>query len=989
MWKIFGEHFPAVRKLLADPATVGMLSLVAIAGISLYVQYARDADGWADSARLSAERLQESFERRRDLAGELLDALAADARLGAALGAGDAEAADALCRAAFARRSGDDLVSLRVADAQGRVVAGVGRPGPRAEADENGGIPAGPAEDGRALVRLVKPVARNGVVVGHGEADLDPSDASPFFGQPGRDLIFVFPETMKREEPLERRPGKDGGELRLHTGGERVRSALGASDADLLHAVLQRRRSDPEGARAGRFTLFFRMTPYAAHFFPMTDGAGAVLGEIGILEKNAVMWRSYLLTIAMLGAGLAVAVFSRRAVMLCRRAVSVKLAAEDAQIAYMMAKITENEALFESVFRESETGFVLQNWISGEIVQANRVALAIFDVDAPSRIDLARMHPLDSDDALRTNWQTSDANSPLMSMTTRKGVAYCELGNFFLGDNGEIQCIAIRDVTRVVNLQNKNRLQIQYLQEVIDQLPGMVYIKDSDCRLSMYNAAFAHAFGEGRDMIGNVQFADWLGDAMDVMLAKEKDAFAAAGVGASTFEYSFPLRDGQEHTFLVTQKLISKSGESGEGSDLLCVCMDITERSQMEKQLLQLRIKAEEANQAKSRFLAHMSHEIRTPMNVILGMSHLALSAQPSERQRNYLSKISGAAKNLLGIINDILDFSKIEAGEMTIESIPFSLEDLCQELESGVQMLLLDKPVEFRLSLPTLGGKIVGDPLRLRQVLLNLVNNAVKFTKRGYVRLDCAMRQEDEHGCLLQFSVKDTGIGIPKEALDRLFTSFQQVDSSTTRKYGGTGLGLSISRQLVRLMGGERIFVSSVEGEGSTFTFTLPLGKTPLESGDDGSGDRLAGAGQDGLPDGAGKDGRTALPESARILVVEDNELNQEIIVELLKGYRLQAQTANNGQEAVQAVEARAFDLVLMDLQMPVMDGLDATRAIRALTLPRAKSVPIIALTANAMLDDRERCLAAGMNDFLSKPIELEQLDSKLRQWLNAAGSA
>ncbi|MDR2488041.1 MAG: response regulator [Desulfovibrio sp.] len=983
MWKISGEQFPSVRKLLLGSFSVGMLVLFFLTSIVIYFQYVQYSEGQADLSRSSANHYQAVITSQRALMDSLLDVIATDSRLYGFFESRDAGGMAAAYQAAFERlREERRISSLVFIDARRRVLAGIGHPGNMrsaipdslfSEAERSGAsvISLGRGRAGELAMRVMKALFSQGSVLGYIEAVADLGDIVRVMSKPqSMSLLFLLNEAHEDmiPPPSEARSENSSPALWLDAGKNICVYAPEKSlDENFLLSFLEQISDRLTGNKDKYFTVFFNYDHYSVSSFPLRNSSGSSLGDLIIFEKNELMWRGFLITAVLLSLGLGV-------ILVCLRVVSVKLTREDARLASMMAKISANDALFENVFTESETGFVLQNWITGEILQANSVALAIFDVREPSHIDLAHMRPLSPEDVSQTNWQTSDANSPLMSIVTKQGTAYCELSHFFLGENEEIQCIAIRDVTRVVNLQNSNKRQIKYLQEVIDQLPGMVFIKDSDCRLTMYNAVFEQIFGEGRSLIGKTHFADWLGHAMDAMLAREQDSFASGKAG--TFEYSFVLRDGKEHTFLVSQKLISRSSGNGGSSDLLCVCMDITERSQMEKQLLHLRIKAEEANQSKSRFLAHMSHEIRTPMNVVLGMSHLALSANPDDQQRNYLSKISGAAKNLLGIINDILDFSKIEAGEMTVETIPFSLNDLCLELEASVRMLLMDKSVEFTLSLPEMPGNVMGDPLRLRQVLLNLVNNAIKFTRQGYVSLSCRIQEEHEHRYVLQFSVADTGIGIPKEAIERLFTSFQQVDSSTTRKYGGTGLGLSISQQLVRLMGGSDISVSSVEGEGATFAFILTLGKTARV--------------EETLREGAAVHGRgerqlavAPLPESAKILVVEDNEINQEIIVALLKRHHVQVTAVSNGQEAVRAVEADVFDLVLMDLQMPVMDGLDAAKAIRTLPLPSANAVPIIALTANAMTDDRDRCLAVGMNDFLSKPIDVEQLNHKLHLWL------
>ncbi len=381
---------------------------------------------------------------------------------------------------------------------------------------------------------------------------------------------------------------------------------------------------------------------------------------------------------------------------------------------------------------------------------------------------------------------------------------------------------------------------------------------------------------------------------------------------------------------------------------------EVEERKQAEQRALA-------ADQAKGMFLANMSHEIRTPMNAVLGLTHLALKGEMSDQQRNYLSKIEGASQTLLGIINDILDFSKIEAGQLELEQIPFNLADQLTQVVELVVVQGNSKGVEVTTDIASdLPVWVLGDPVRLRQVLINLMNNAVKFTEQGGVTLRVQSETVEDEVNLL-FSVEDTGIGIEEEQLDQLFTEFSQADLSTARKYGGTGLGLAISSQLVGLMGG-KITVESTPGEGSCFSFNLITAETvPGE-------ERM----RVDRPDLQGK----------RVLLVEDNLLNQQVATEILQQLHAEVVVANNGAEAVERMTTdRNFALVLMDLQMPVMDGYEATERIR--NLPGYKNVPIIAMTANVMQRDRSRAKSAGMDEFLFKPIDLERFHDVLARYV------
>ncbi|MCK0506627.1 hybrid sensor histidine kinase/response regulator [Aromatoleum anaerobium] len=530
----------------------------------------------------------------------------------------------------------------------------------------------------------------------------------------------------------------------------------------------------------------------------------------------------------------------------------------------------------------------------------------------------------------------------------------------------------------VSNLLKKITRSEDNLRAVFDAAPvPMAVIGNADGRIVRGNQAVADLFGVERAKLGDLPAAPF-----HRLRPDEAPLFGPGTCPAGVEGREIEIEDkrGQRHWVLASSHPI----EFFDVPAHILSYADITTLKNIHRELIEAKEAAEAATRAKSAFVANMSHEIRTPMNAVIGFCHLALGTALDERQRDYIQNIQKAGHALLGVINDILDFSKLEAHKMQLACVEFRPAELLDEVVDLFRVIADQKGLRIAVTLdPRVPERLRGDLQRLRQVVTNLVGNALEFTERGGVAIDVTPAGADASGVTLRFAVRDTGIGISPQVVPGLFQPFIQADSSLTRSHGGTGLGLAISRNLVELMGGT-IGVVSTPGAGSTFTFTAVF--ADADDADDADEADEADEADDACPGRAADAGEPpcealAAIAGAQVLVVEDNPLNQRIMRELLESMGLAVALAGDGREAVAAVAAGPFDLVLMDLQMPQVDGYQATARIRA--EPEHDGLPIVAMTAHALPEDRARCLAAGMNDHLTKPIDPDALARMLLAWI------
>jgi PAS domain S-box-containing protein len=517
----------------------------------------------------------------------------------------------------------------------------------------------------------------------------------------------------------------------------------------------------------------------------------------------------------------------------------------------------------------------------------------------------------------------------------------------------------VRDVNPLKRVErafhgNENRYRL-----ILDQIQDACAVVDLRGNYLYLNAAFCSLFGTSKDRLLGTNFADHRQDEGLLKLPAIYAQVYRTGEPVKAFAYRTTRgAEGTEAIFVEASVSLERDAQ-GQAVGFLSIFRDCTDRTLAEQEAVKAREAAEAANRAKGEFLANMSHEIRTPMNGVIGMALLALDTELTPYQADCLDTVRSSAESLLTILNDILDFSKIESGKLELERVPFSLSDIVGDALKPLAARSRHKGLELLSDIaPGVPTALFGDPTRLKQILINLVGNAIKFTECGQIVV--SVREDVRRGerTVLHFTVADTGIGIPANQHDTIFEAFRQADGSTTRRFGGTGLGLSISSTLVDLMGG-RLWVDSEPGAGSTFHFTAGFDEPPTVAVSD-----------------RGQPAPAARPVKAvKVLIAEDNPVNQRVAVGLLTKRGHDVTAVGNGREAIDALDREPFDLVLMDVQMPEMGGFEATAAIRARERQTGQHIRIVAMTAHAMLGDRERCMAAGMDGYLSKPIDPQLL--------------
>ncbi|MCK6617986.1 MAG: ATP-binding protein [Cyclobacteriaceae bacterium] len=490
-----------------------------------------------------------------------------------------------------------------------------------------------------------------------------------------------------------------------------------------------------------------------------------------------------------------------------------------------------------------------------------------------------------------------------------------------------------------------------FYEAVVEDGSDLIFIVDFAGRILYHNASVRETLGYGAKKLVGKNFFDFI-------LPESREAFKVAFRKSTRktynekVEFQFLCKD-RTYRFLEFNSinLKMKGGPAG----LILDCRDITQRKRDAEELVRLQ-------KAKEQFLANISHEIRTPINGIAGMAGLLSSNPSAEERETYLNAIRHSAENLKVIINDLLDLAAIESGKLKFEKIPFNVNDLITSLISTFTYQAREKKLELKSSVDERANRILlGDPVRLNQILINLISNAIKFTHTGSITVACFVERELKKKCWLRISVKDTGVGIPKDKLQTIFESFSQADETVTRRYGGTGLGLAIAKQLVEQQKGS-ISVESKEHAGSVFTIVIPY---PV-----GNVNRFKSRYTAAPP--------RALQKGIRVLLVEDNDVNRLYAQSILRGWQCETHVAENGLVAIEKLKGNRYDVVLMDIQMPVMDGYESTRAIRLMEPPVGK-IPIVALTANATKADVDKCMAAGMNTYLPKPFTPDDLYQKL----------
>ena len=509
---------------------------------------------------------------------------------------------------------------------------------------------------------------------------------------------------------------------------------------------------------------------------------------------------------------------------------------------------------------------------------------------------------------------------------------------------------------------------------ILESIEDGYYEVDLAGNLTFFNEATCRITGYPGDELMGMNNREYTEEKNASELYQEYNKIYETGIPTKKLDWEIVKKDGTIGSLETSISLITGSG--GQPIGFRGVIRDVTERKELERAILEKKRSAEEATKTKSQFLANMSHEIRTPLNGIVGMAELALDTELDDNQKNIFQTINAEASALQDVINEILDFSKIEAGKFDIENIPFDLRVTVEDVANSFSHRVEQKGLNYISFLsPNVPPRLIGDPARLRQIMVNLMGNALKFTHKGELYFKGELVEELEDRVKIRFSIKDTGIGIPEDKQATIFEGFTQADGSTTRKYGGTGLGTTISKQLAEMMGGE-IGFESEEGKGSTFWFTALFGKREENEQIPATPDLVTRY-------SVAEDYRKEI----RILLVEDYPTNQQVAMRHLSRAGYQVDLAEDGSQAVKAYKLKKYNLIFMDIEMPIMDGYAATQEIRKIETRNLEQstiqrVPIIAMTAHAVKGFRERCLKTGMDDYIPKPMKRKELLNIAEKW-------